>query len=135
MFGRNSHISIPPSPPGENEADYMNRKSFHSIILQAECCHDRLFMDINCGWPGRVNDARVFRNSKVCQCKAQLCRPNHLVGDEAYPLSPYLIKPYRERLLTKSLQCQGCNLTCFQCTKRKISAPVTPSTWLILNAL
>ena len=50
-----------------------------------------------CGWPGRVNDARVFRNSKVCQCQALLCRPNHLVGDEAYPLSSYLIKPYRER--------------------------------------
>ena len=51
-----------PPPPGKKGANYVNRKSFHSIILQA-------------GWPGRVNDARVFRNSKVCQCQAQLCGP------------------------------------------------------------
>ncbi|XP_062571768.1 uncharacterized protein LOC134233782 [Saccostrea cucullata] len=89
-----THISI--TPPGENEADYVNRKSFHSIILQAVCRHDRLFIDINCGWPGRVNDARVFRNSEVFQHQAQLCGPHHLVGDGAYPLSSYLMKPYRE---------------------------------------
>ncbi|XP_062611814.1 uncharacterized protein LOC134273647 [Saccostrea cucullata] len=85
-----THISI--TPPGENEADYVNRKSFHSIILQAICRHDRLFIDIKCGWP----DARVFRNSEVCQHQAQLCGPHHLVGDGAYPLSSYLMKPYRE---------------------------------------
>lgn len=75
----------------------MNRKSFHSIILQAVCRRDRLFIDINFGWPGRVNEDRVFRNSEVCQCQAQLSGPNHLVGDGASPLPSYMMKPYRER--------------------------------------
>ena len=64
-----THISLPPPPPVENDADYVNRKSVHSIILQAVCCHDRFFIDINCGWPGRVNDARVFGNSKFVNAR------------------------------------------------------------------
>lgn len=71
--------------PGENEADYVNRKSFH-LLSKAVCFHDRLFIDVNFGGPGRVNDAIVLRNSEVCQCQAQLCGPNHLVRDGTYPL-------------------------------------------------
>ncbi|KAK3107927.1 hypothetical protein FSP39_025458, partial [Pinctada imbricata] len=89
-----THIAI--TPPGPNEADYVNRKSYHSIILQAVCKHDRSFTDINCGWPGRLNEARVFRNSNACKFQSQLCGQNHLIGDGAYPLSRFLMKPYRE---------------------------------------
>lgn len=35
------------TPSGENETDSANRKSSYSIILQALCRHDRLFIDIN----------------------------------------------------------------------------------------
>ena len=39
-----SHIAI--SCPREQPADYINRKSFHSIIVQAVCDHTLAFTDI-----------------------------------------------------------------------------------------
>ncbi|XP_033749184.1 protein ANTAGONIST OF LIKE HETEROCHROMATIN PROTEIN 1-like [Pecten maximus] len=104
-----THIQM--TPPAENEADYANRKNFHSIILQAVRKHDRAFTDIYCGWPGRVNDARVFRNSHLCENLHVMVGQNHIIGDCAYPLSRFLMKPYRdnghlsnaEKLFNKSL--------------------------------
>ena len=56
--------------PQDHLADYYNRKSWHSIILQAVVNHELRFWNINVGWPGRVHDARVFGNSALFQ-KAQ----------------------------------------------------------------
>ena len=100
-----SHIPI--ASPQEHPADYYNRKGWHSIILQAVVDHELRFWNINVGWPGRVHDARVFSNSVLFQ-KAQagtllpnLSRslsgidvPLVILGDPAYPLLPWLMKPY-----------------------------------------
>ncbi|XP_041379658.1 putative nuclease HARBI1 [Gigantopelta aegis] len=56
---------IPIIAPKEDHADYVNRKGWYSIILQAVCDHRYRFTDICIGWPGRVHDARVFANSQL----------------------------------------------------------------------
>lgn len=68
--------------------------------MQAVCNDKKQFIDIFVGTPGRVHDARVFRNSDLY---AQLTSNNpplneneHLLGDAAYPLLPCLLKPYRD---------------------------------------
>ena len=53
---------IPIVSPHECQADYYNRKGWHSIILQGVVNHNGLFTDVYVGWPGRVHDARVFSN-------------------------------------------------------------------------
>lgn len=58
-----SHIPI--TRPIHNQADYYNRKGFHSIILQAVVDYRYMFIDICVGWPGRVHDARVLCNSSL----------------------------------------------------------------------
>ena len=58
-----SHIPI--TRPVHNQADYYNRKGFHSIILQAVVDYRYMFIDICVGWPGRVHDARVLYNSSL----------------------------------------------------------------------
>ena len=42
--------------------NYIIRKGYASIILQAVCDHNMKFTDCYTGWPGSVHDARVFDN-------------------------------------------------------------------------
>lgn len=51
--------------PEECQADYVNRKIFHSIIMQAVVDCKYSFRDVVIGWPGSVHDARVLFNSSI----------------------------------------------------------------------
>ncbi|KAJ8914013.1 hypothetical protein NQ315_012036 [Exocentrus adspersus] len=48
-----------------NQEAYCNRKGYHSIILQAICDDKKRFIDIYCGEPGSLHDARVLKRSNV----------------------------------------------------------------------
>ena len=98
---------IPVRPPSLNHTDYYNRKGWYSVVVQAVVDHNYLFTDLYIGWPGSVHDARVLANSGIyhkCNNKEllvgdELHLTNHtipvfLVGDSAYPLLPWLIKPF-----------------------------------------
>ena len=50
-----SHIPI--IAPDEYHENFINRKSFHSIVLQVVCVERMIFRDIVVGWPGSVHDA------------------------------------------------------------------------------
>ena len=56
-----SYIQI--EKPSERGYYYYNRKDHFFVILQATCREDLFFTDVYTGWPGKVHDARVFRNS------------------------------------------------------------------------
>ena len=100
-----SHIHI--RPPAMNHTDYYNCKGFYSMIVQAVADHNGLFIGLCIGWPGCVHDARVLANSSIYQkcnrgellngqtfCINSTQIPNFLVGDSAYLLLPWLIKPF-----------------------------------------
>ena len=69
-----------------------------------------IFQDVEAGYPGSMHDARVLRNSNIftrvenseiltgppVSIGGNDIRP-YLVGDSAYPLSNWLIKPFPER--------------------------------------
>lgn len=92
------HIAI--KAPPHNAIDYYNRNNYHSIILQGVCDDKKAFINIFVGSPGRVHDARVFRTSQLYEQLNQHVPPlsptQHLIGDAAYPLLPFLMKPYRD---------------------------------------
>lgn len=89
---------IPIKQPAGNAHDYFNRHEGHSIILQGVCDHRMQFTNIYIGLPGRMHDARVFRNSPLCEMlNNNILPPNqHLLGDSAYPLSKYLLTPFKD---------------------------------------
>ena len=102
-----SHIPI--QAPADCPKDYYNRKGFHSILMQGLVDHRYCFMDINVGWPGSVHDARVLANSELFQKGESgtlfpqrpkkinnVMVPLVIVGDPAYPLLPWMMKPYTD---------------------------------------
>ena len=94
-----SHIPI--KAPRENPEQYINRKGFHSIIIQAVCDHQMKFLDCYVGWPGSVHDSRVFSNSDIffnfSTNPLEYCSDGgFLLGDSAYPLSAFLLTPYKD---------------------------------------
>uniref|UniRef100_A0A674I6D5 Putative nuclease HARBI1 n=1 Tax=Terrapene triunguis TaxID=2587831 RepID=A0A674I6D5_9SAUR len=48
---------IPILAPEHQGTQYVNRKGYFSMVLQALVDHKGRFTDINVGWPGRVHDA------------------------------------------------------------------------------
>ncbi|XP_065438119.1 uncharacterized protein LOC135981036 [Chrysemys picta bellii] len=100
-----SHIPI--LAPPHLGTQYVNRKGYFSMVLQALVDHRGRFTDINTGWPGKVHDTRIFRNTWLFRkMQAGLFFPEQkimvgevempivILGDLAYPLMPGLMKPY-----------------------------------------
>ena len=106
-FGAVDGSHIPIIPPYDCPTNYYNRKGFHSIVVQALVDHQNRFMNVYVGWPGSVHDARIFANSEVfakgqagtlvphsVRVFAGVQVPVIVLGDPAYPLLPWLMKPF-----------------------------------------
>ena len=98
---------IPIEAPQDSPSDYYNRKGWHSVILQAMVDDRANFTDIHVGYPGRVHDAHVLSNSELFakgergdlfERRQKVIQgttvPVLVIGGPAYPLRPWLMKPY-----------------------------------------
>ena len=108
---------IPIMAPKENQIDYVNRKGYHSVVMQAVVDCNYLFRDTVIGWPGSLHDARILSNSKLYKKENDKRLspdtrehigghevPIIILGDPAYPLLPWLLKPYLENINTPQSQ-------------------------------
>lgn len=103
-----SHIPI--SPEGAGYKDFINRKGWASLVLQAVVDNRCLFKHISVKYPGSVHDAAAFKGSSLYRKQNELLPPGEkvvdgfpigyfLVGDPAYPLLPWLMKNFPGRNL------------------------------------
>ncbi|WAR05592.1 HARB1-like protein, partial [Mya arenaria] len=76
------------------EGDYVNRKGYHSINVQMVCDSSFRFLNVVAKWPGSVHDARIFRESELCQQLEAGALNGYILGDSGYPSKPYLLTPY-----------------------------------------
>ncbi|KAM8751452.1 uncharacterized protein AB9X84_013010 [Acanthopagrus schlegelii] len=120
---------IPIATPRDNPEHYLNRRGWHSVILQAVVDHDVRFTDVYAGWPGSISSASVLCSSDLYlkaedrpdgylfpREKSVLCDgvevPVHLIGDTSFPLKPWLMKGYSsEHQLTAEQRRFTCTLS------------------------
>ena len=101
------HVVI--QAPPRSGSSYFNYKKTHSIVLMAMCDHEYKFTLVDIGDSGRESDGSVFSASNMGHALADgsldLPKPRQLlgsgkefpyiiVGDEAFPLKTYMLKPY-----------------------------------------
>lgn len=56
-----SHIPI--LKPQESASDYYNRKGYYSVLIQAIVDYRGVFIDVNIGWPGKVQGIFLPNNN------------------------------------------------------------------------
>ena len=100
--------------PINSDSLHFNYKGFFSIVLMAICDARYVFTLVDIGSCGSNNDSEVFRNSTLGKGFFENCinLPDpevisnncsrkglhyYLVGDEAFPLQPWLLGPYPEK--------------------------------------
>ncbi|GFX36162.1 protein ALP1-like [Trichonephila clavipes] len=90
-------------PPGSGSV-YYNYKKTYSIILFPMVDADYCFTYVDVGGNGRANDSAVFRNSSLniaMENKAIGFPEDHvIIGDDAFPLRPDLMKPFSKHGLS-----------------------------------
>ena len=88
---------------------YHNYKQYFSIVLQGLAAANCKFIAVDVGAYGRQSDGGIFRDSSLGKClengtidiphtkplpNSGIVLPFVILGDEAYPLSPYLMRPF-----------------------------------------
>lgn len=93
--------------PDKNAFDYFDRKQRYSVAMQAVVGSDLKLLDVAIGYPGSMHDSRILRCSSLYRRAENRIILNEplkningiqvrplLLGDGAYPLSSWLVKPY-----------------------------------------
>ncbi|XP_030747047.1 protein ALP1-like [Sitophilus oryzae] len=95
--GKHVLIQCPPN----SGSQYFNYKRTFSIVLLALVDHNYNFIFIDIGSYGSISDGSIFAKSSLHQALERniLNQPDGsvILGDEAFPLKPYLMKPYPRR--------------------------------------
>ncbi|KAL3695279.1 hypothetical protein R1sor_009355 [Riccia sorocarpa] len=110
-----THLRLRQGPFGGNTSrDWYNRKGWYSVVLQAICDSNGIFLDISTGMPGCVHDSRVLTRSRfydAAMAGAVLAEPvitinrgyhvsPYILGDQGYQMLPWLVKCYPPRGLS-----------------------------------
>ena len=99
-------------PPTESGSHYFNYKHTHSVVLMAIVGPDYECLYAHVGTNGRISDGGVWSKcaflkaveddklnipKPACLPLGEQAVPYLLVGDEAFALKPFLLKPYPQK--------------------------------------
>jgi hypothetical protein len=111
--GKHTRIKCPPNFGSQ----YCKHKQYNSIVLQAVVDANLKFVTVDVGTFVKQSDGGGFRYSALYQGSetrslklpegtvvpnSEITLPHVFVGDEAYLLTTYLMKPYSRRTLDES---------------------------------
>eukprot|EP00105_Crassostrea_gigas_P007335 XP_011421541.1 PREDICTED: protein ALP1-like [Crassostrea gigas] len=102
--------------PRNSGSLYFNYKGFFSLVLMGLVDADYKFLWIDVGGYGHMSDAQIFNASELKEClednsiafpaadplpNDDIPTPYFILGDDAFGLRTYLMKPYAQRQMTK----------------------------------
>lgn len=107
------HVRV--KKPNNTGTEYYNYKGYFSMIMQAIADEKCRFISVDVGALGRQSDGGVFQNSQIYReiennnlmppdkplPNSTVPVPHVLLGDQGYPLKPYLLKPYSRQQATE----------------------------------
>lgn len=79
--------------PREHEAQYVNRKNYHSINVQVICDNRGRWINVVAKWPGSAHDSWILRNSPICDAMERQEVHGYILGDSGYRCRPWLMTP------------------------------------------
>lgn len=84
------------SPHEENESDYVNRKGFYSINVQAVCDSEGKYTNVVARFCGSTHDSFVLKHSNLWTAFEEQHVPvgNIILGDSGYPCRPWLLTKF-----------------------------------------
>lgn len=100
--------------PSGSGSSYFNYLKYFSVVLQGVADADKKFITIEVGGRGKQSDGGTFSSSTLFHLiennrfnippekklpGTNIKVPHVLIGDEAYPLKPYLMRPFPDRNL------------------------------------
>lgn len=121
--GRHCELKCPPHA-GSTCFNYLK---YHSIVLLGVADADKKFLVIDVGALGKQSDGGIFSASELYRRLENgsfnlppnimlpgttLSVPPVLIGDEAFPLKPYLMRPFPAKNLTPEEEIFNKNLSC-----------------------
>lgn len=139
-----THIPIQ-KPEGEFAEQFRCSKGFFSLNVQCVCGPNFEFYTLVCRWPGSVKDSRIFTTSFLCEQLKRGVYTGHLLGDNEYPLCPYLLTPVinatsENEVRYNEAHCATRNVIerCFRLWKRKfcrLTIPLQTSLETAINSI
>ncbi|XP_045105013.1 putative nuclease HARBI1 [Portunus trituberculatus] len=81
------------SPWGNDPEQYCCRKGSMSLNVQGACDAKLRFTNVVSSWPGSTHDTKIFENFRIYTKLEQGGYSGHLLGDSAYPCTPFLLTP------------------------------------------
>ena len=82
--------------PTQDPTAFFTRKKRYAIQCQGIVDFRGIFIHYVIGWPGSVHDARVYTNSDFYLNRTEYIQgEDYVLGDSAYPISPFLISPFK----------------------------------------
>ncbi|XP_046684548.1 putative nuclease HARBI1 [Homalodisca vitripennis] len=75
--------------------EYINRKGYPSINVQATCDSQERFTSVAAEWPGSVHDSRNMEKESCSGYYSRYDGAACLLGDSGYGISPWLITPFK----------------------------------------
>ncbi|XP_046674737.1 putative nuclease HARBI1 [Homalodisca vitripennis] len=99
---------IPIRKPSDHGDEYINRKRFPSINVQATYNFAEEFTSVDASWPGSVHDARIWRNSDIYRIMEFNQANALLIGDSGYGIAPWLMTPYENPITARERAYNPC---------------------------